>query len=262
MSTLPLHIHPAAPLLNYIAQYGAPVTINLPSTYTFTATSLRRGAHISARRESHFVRMELLYQAKAGHVIILPFSSLQHLNNLLISPVAAIPQDDRKPRLIYDYSYYGINDASVHLAPTEAMQFGKAFLRILSKILHADPKLGPTQLCKINLADGYMRVPLSTAAMPQLAFIVPSHPADTEPLIMMHLSLPMGFGPSCNFFEAITETIVDIVNNSWSDIPHVVPHRLSTLADSPPIDPLILQGVLSSSQESELLSLCNRASTL
>ena len=90
---------------------------------------------------------------------------------------------------------------------------------------------------------------------------MPSHPADNEPLIGMHLSLPMGFGPSCTFFEAVTETIVDIVNNSWFDIPRVIPHSLSALADSPPIDPLILQGVLSSSQESALQSLRNKAST-
>ena len=127
MLTLPLYIHPAASLVNHIAQYGAPATINLPSTYTSTITSLRRGAHISARWESNLVRTELLHQAKTGYVISLPFSSLQHLNNLLISPVAATSQDDRKTRLIYDYSYYGINDASVDFAPTEAMQFGKAF---------------------------------------------------------------------------------------------------------------------------------------
>ena len=62
----------------------------------------------------------------------------------------------------------------------------------------------------------------------------------------------MRFDPICNFFEAIDKTIVDIVNNSWSDIPRGKSHRLSTLNDSPCIDRLILKGILSSLNEAVL----------
>ena len=105
-----------------------------------------------------------------------------------------------------------------------AMQFGRTFFRLLSKILHANPVLGPTHVSKIDLADGYMRVPLSTPAMSQLAFLVPPHPTDDEQIIEFHLSLPMGFGPSCPYFASVTETVVDICNNSWDDMNNVLPH--------------------------------------
>ena len=68
----------------------------------------------------------------------------------------------------------------------------------------------------------------------------------------MHLSFSMRFDPICNFFEAIDKTIIDIVNNSWSDIPRVKSHRLKTLTDSTSIDRLILKGILSSLNEAVL----------
>ena len=253
--TLLLHMHPVAPLVKHIAKYGAPVENNLPSTHTSTVTSLRRGVHIAAKRLCSFIRMELLHQAKAGYVTILPFSTLQHFNNLLISPVAVILQDDHKLRLIFDYSSYGIDNALVDIAPTEAMKFGKAFYRIISKIQDSYPKLGSTQLYKIALVDGYVRVPLSTVAVSQLVFIVPSNHTNSKLLIEMYSYLPMEIIPSCSFFEAVTETIVDIVNNSWSDITYVKPHRLSTLAGSPLIYLLILKGVILSSNEVTLIFL-------
>lgn len=97
------------------------------------------------------------------------------------------------------------------------MKFEKAFHRIISKILHADPRLGPTQQYKIDPADSYMRVTLSTVAMTPFTFIASSHHTDSEPLTGMKVSLPIGVGPSCTFFEAVTEKNIDIVNNSWLD---------------------------------------------
>ena len=135
-----------------------------------------------------------------------------------------------------------------------AMQFGRTFFRLLSKILHANPVLGPTHVSKIDLADGYMRVPLSTPAMPQLAFLVPPHPTDDEQIIGFHLSLPMGFGPSCPYFASVTETVVDICNNSWDDMNNVFPHRLGNMANTIPLDPQVAAGVHSVSQNNHWTS--------
>jgi hypothetical protein len=54
---------------------------------------------------------------------------------LRLSPLGVLPQRDRRPRSIIDYSFYHINDDTVLMAPPEAMQFGKALWRILSAIV-------------------------------------------------------------------------------------------------------------------------------
>jgi hypothetical protein len=63
-----------------------------------------------------------------------------------------------------DYSYNEVNQISLPLAPAHAMQFGGALQRILQRLAYANPAYGPPLLAKIDLADGYYRVPLSADA--------------------------------------------------------------------------------------------------
>ena len=177
-----LHIacRSATGLLNHPVEFGASTKITLCPTNKAQNRALAHGTHISPHRDSHFVLEELHLQAKAGDVILLLLSLVVHLPNFLLSPVAAFPQENRKLRLIYDCSFFGINKASVPLAPMEAVQFSRTFFRLLYTILHANPVLEPTHVSKIDLADGYMRVPLSTPATPKLTFLVPPHPIYDE----------------------------------------------------------------------------------
>ena len=103
---------------------------------------------------------------------------------LWLSPLAAIPQQGRKPRLIYDFSWSGLNDA---------MRFGKALYRVIDSILNAPPKLGPTFLNKVYLADAYMRTWVRLEDIPSVAFLVPKAILDEEQLVRFHLSIPMGY---------------------------------------------------------------------
>ena len=72
------------------------------------------------------------------------------------------------------------------------MQLGRALPRILRRIAHADPKLGPVYMAKTDLSDAYMRVWINIPDVPKLAFAIPPAPGDEEPLIGFHLSCPMG----------------------------------------------------------------------
>jgi hypothetical protein len=74
-----------------------------------------------------------------GQWILLPYALVKDLPNLRLSPLGVVPQRDRRPRVIVDYTFNGINEDTIRLAPTEAMQFGRALERILQGILHADP---------------------------------------------------------------------------------------------------------------------------
>ena len=98
-----------------------------------------------------------------GYWMVLPFDAgVTSLPHLRLSPLGVVPQHDRRPRLIVDYSDSGLNDDTVPMAPKEAMQFGRALSRVLTTIVHADQWYGPVFLSKINVADGLPRLDTST----------------------------------------------------------------------------------------------------
>ena len=89
---------------------------------------------------------------------MVPFLSVRHWRNLRVSPLGVVPQRDRRPRLIVDYSFSGVNEETVPLAPREAMQFGRALQRVLTTIVKADPRFGHVYLSQIDIANGFYRV--------------------------------------------------------------------------------------------------------
>jgi hypothetical protein len=90
-----------------------------------------------------------------------------------------------------DYSFYDVNQATVPIAPTHAMQFGHAIHRILHRIAYAPSTQGPVLMTKFDLSDGFYRICLAPAASLSLAVLLPGLD-DRHPLIGIPLSLPMG----------------------------------------------------------------------
>lgn len=88
--------------------------------------------------------------------VVLPQDVVLDWPNLRVSPLGIVPQRDRRPRLIVDYSYSNVNAETVQLAPHEAMQFGRALQRVLSIIVHANRRYGPVHMAKIDIADGFL----------------------------------------------------------------------------------------------------------
>ena len=93
--------------------------------------AIRYGDNVSANKEAEFINAELDEQVQAGHVTVFPLEAVNYLHNLWISPVAVILQVVKRPRLIFYFTWSGINDVSKRLAPMEAMRFGGALQRIL-----------------------------------------------------------------------------------------------------------------------------------
>jgi hypothetical protein len=125
-----------------------------------------------------------------------------------------VPQREGRPRIIVDYSFYGINQDTVKLAPIEAMPLGKANERLWQTIMSANPKFGPLHMYKIDISDGFYRVPLSTSGIPKLRVCPP--PIDgLPPLVVSPLVLPMGWTESPPYFCAFTETGCDIANQRF-----------------------------------------------
>jgi hypothetical protein len=81
-------------------------------------------------------------------------------------------------------------------------------------------------MAKVDLADGYYRVPLSPDAALALAVIIPTDlVADASSLVALPLTLPMGWTYSPPHFCAFTETIADMTNTASLDYD---PHPLLT----------------------------------
>jgi hypothetical protein len=137
--------------------------------------------------------------------------------------------------LIIDYSFLGINDETVKLSPTEAMQFGRALERLLFRIWHANPRFGPTYMAKIDLAFGFDHLLLATH-IPNLGVVFPSY-NNKEALVAFPLALPMGWIESPPCFCTATKTVADLANGVPTNkfIPR---HPLEHLADAlpPPIE--------------------------
>ena len=135
--------------------------------------SIRYGTYASSNKEAEFINAELGKQVQAGHVNVFPLESLNYLHNLWLSPVAVIPQVGRRLRLIFDFTWSGLNDVSKRLSPIEAMRFGGAFQRILKQVLTADLHIGPVYLSKIDLTDAYMRLCLRMEDVSSVTFLIP-----------------------------------------------------------------------------------------
>ena len=172
-----------------------------------------------------------------GHWILLPADMVLHLRNLRLSPLGVVPQRDRRPRTISDYTFFDVNADTAPLAPKEAMQFGRALHRILQKILQANPRFGPVYLSKIDISDGFYRVWLLPRDIPNLGVLFPQG-EEPVPLIGFPLALPMGWINSPPYFSAATETACDMANRQHNLRWQPPPHRLDSVANSrPPTEP-------------------------
>jgi hypothetical protein len=63
---------------------------------------------------------------RKGQWIVLPALLAQKIKGIRIRPIGIVPQRDRRPRTIVDYSFYDVNDDTAPIAPGQSMQFGRA----------------------------------------------------------------------------------------------------------------------------------------
>ena len=67
-------------------------------------------------------------------------------------------------------------------------------------------------MAKIDIADGFYRVWLQIADIPQLGVALPTTPGG-DPLVAFPLALPMGWVESPPYFTSLTETSCGLANN-------------------------------------------------
>lgn len=205
--------HPAAPLLDRMSEKGVPAVLKSePWSQELLDERAKRGCHTSANDYVDFLQEEFLDFGKKGFWVLLPYDDIKDEPGLRLSPLGCVPQEGRRPRVICDYSYWGINEKTVKLAPEKAMQFGTAPLRIRQTIMRANPKFGPVYMYKNDLSDGFYRIRLTPSGALKLAVLLPNFPGLPR-LVALPLVLPMGWTESPPWFCAFTETIADLTND-------------------------------------------------
>ena len=231
--------HPAKELLHRLAVEGAPAVMKTKAwSRSQISERIARGSHKSCQDHMPFLREELLEFDQKGFWLVLPASEVRRLlesgeiASLRVSPMGVIPQRDRRPRLIVDLSFYGVNDDTLQLAPSESMQFGRALERLLYLIRHSNPRFGPVHMGKVDLSDGFYRIALNDSAIAQLAVALPKY-EDEDQLLALPLVLPMGWVESPPWFCVATETVADIANH-WPHTVEPLPHPLEGAANTPP----------------------------
>jgi len=231
LTTLENVKHPAKRLLKHYKYRGAPVKFSTPPwSSERVSQALARGAHKSCLAHQEFLHEEFADMIAKSQWVILPASAVKDIPDLRISPPGVIPQRDRRPRWICDYSFSGVNEETLPLAALDSMQFGHALDRILREILLADPSFGPVKMMKIDLSDGFYRMDVNIEDIPKLGVVFPTAEGD-EPLIAFPLVLPMGWKNSPPVFSTATETIADLANQRLASVKDPRPHHLDEAAE-------------------------------
>jgi hypothetical protein len=226
--------HLATHYLPYLRVSGAPSKQRTaPWPRSRRDAAMDRGAHQSAKLHPEFLYEEMADMVDKAQWVVLPYSLVDHYPDLRISPIGVVPQHDRRPRTIVNYTYSGVNADTVPLCAPEAMQFEWALLRVLQHIIHADPRHGPVHLIKVDVAGGFYRISLNTGNVIKMGVAMPASPAG-ESLVAFPLALPMGWVNSPPLFVAATETITDNTNAALARHEIPGPHRLEALADPDP----------------------------
>ena len=224
--------HSAAPLLEHLRKRGIPVLMkDKPWSLREKDEAVHRGPHPSAKTiYSQFFRQEMMDMCEKNYWVVLPYSQVRHLEELRISPPGVVPQKDRRPRTIVDYTFSKVNDNTVPLAPNQAMQFGRAPQRIVAKTFLANPTHGPVRGMLADMSDAFYRAQLAPDGVAKLGVIVPALTKNEPPLIACPLTLPMGWKESPPWWCAISETITDLAqkraNENWDPPIHRLEHLL------------------------------------
>ena len=167
--------------------------------------------------------------------------------NLKLSPIAAVPQTHRCPRLIFnlsaqpDSNTLSVNETTNREAAPESLQFGRSFPHILQAVQEANTVQGPFCISKLDVTDAYHRGTVKPAQVGAFTYVIPSAPGDEGTIICIGLVLPRGWVDSPKFFCAFSETLTDVanvlVNSELPVSPYGAISEIPATGPAPPLTP-------------------------
>ena len=99
--------HKAKPFLLRYTQKGGPVLLHTkPWSLEQKDLAMTRGNHPSTQAFAEFIQSEMTDMRRKGMFIVLPYDSISHLPALWLSPLECVPQQERRPRIINNYTFW------------------------------------------------------------------------------------------------------------------------------------------------------------
>ena len=231
--------HAFGPTLEEYSVKGVPVDCGENWSRETIEAAIERGPHQSALTPEAlelFQEDVVNYQVKAGFCKIVNWDDIKHdlPPQLKISPVAAVPQVGRRPRIILDLSFgvrmgseviqQAVNATTTTTSHPAALDFlGSSMPRILDFLAHA-PSEYPVYLSKYDISDGFWRMVVAAGAEWNFAYVLPQEPGKPVKLVVPS-ALQMGWKESPGYFCSASETARDVAekfagfNGQMHDLP-------------------------------------------
>jgi hypothetical protein len=192
--------------------------------------AVTRGAHPTARTTESVALFteDIAYQIAAGFCQVFLWDDIVKLcpKNLKISPVAVVPQVNRRGRIILDLSFpvyqtidgvvtiqqKSVNESTVLTAPSQSVkEIGKVLPRLL-QYMHDTPPGLHILFSKLDISDGFWRLTVRLADSYNFAYVLPQ-PAGEPIRIVVPAALQMGWVESPPLFCMVTESARDLTQH-------------------------------------------------
>jgi hypothetical protein len=238
--------HPFFHTLRQWGSQGVPVDCGPDWEWDAVLAAVARGPHRSAMEPENIqlVHEDVQYQVDAGFSKIVLWEDLKKLKpgTLKISPLAVVPQKNRRGRLILDLSFpvypqrtkanprpdpmqAGVNGTTVKLAPQEPVrEIGNVLRRVLTLLDSADMD-EVVMLAKIDLSDGFWRMLVEEDQQYNFAYVMPD-PEGSPVRVVVPAALQMGWAESPAYFCTATETARDVIQGLVEAKIELTPHVL------------------------------------
>ena len=218
---------------------GVPVDCGVPWPMEAIDLAVARGPHRSAltTEARTLIVEEVDYQVKAGFTEVMDWETVKQLapKNLKVSPLAVIPQVNRRGRLLLDLSFPvhkfpttrprkrvrqtdglliqpAVNATTTSMSPAPPVkELGRVLLRLFD-FLASVPPHEIVHLAKIDLSDGFWRMLVEEEDKWNFAYVLPGAPNAPVRLVIPH-ALQMGWTESPGYFCAATETGRDVMQS-------------------------------------------------
>jgi hypothetical protein len=230
---------------------GVPVDCGEDWTLEQIEAAISQGPHQSALTPEslELIEEDVAYQVRAGYAEVVDWEWLKENPpaKLKISPLAVVPQANRRGRMILDLSFPvlrqdrkrgrkkqrgreprdilkdSVNDTTVRLAPdVPVKELGNVLKRLL-RFMQEVPAEEHIQLSKIDLADGYWRMIVEETSRWNFAYVLPGPPGGPTRIVIPS-ALQMGLMESPGYFCAATESVRDIAQK-WIDSNETLPNH-------------------------------------
>ena len=110
--------------------------------------------------------------------VILSAPLVKDIPDLWLNPLGLVLQCSQRDRIIFDYSFFGVNYDTVPLAPPKVMRFGQTLKCLLQRIHRANDHFGSVCMSKIDLSREFYWLWLRPEDTIKLVVLFPAQKED------------------------------------------------------------------------------------